>query len=70
MYGLYEIDKEFDDLTVKIENSKDWTLTWACRLSFGYVVEVRNNKTGEEEEKFTNTFGEMEYWVKNTLKVA
>ena len=70
MYGLYEIDKEFDDLTVKIENSKDWTLAFACRLSTGYVIEVCNKKTGAEEEKFTNTFGEMEYWVKNTLNVA
>ena len=67
---MYEIDQEFEDLTNKIENSKDWNLTWACRLSTGYVVEVRNKKTCAEEEKFTNTFGEMEYWVRNTLKVA
>lgn len=66
---MYEIDREFEELTNRIEQS-DWELTWACRLSTGYVVEVRNKKTHVEEEKFTNTFGEMEYWVKNTLKVA
>lgn len=66
---MYEIDQEFEDLTNKIDRS-NWKVTWACRLSYGYVIEVRHKYTGVEEEKFTNTFGEMEYWARNTLKVV
>ena len=65
---MYELDQEFKDLTDKIDKS-NWKVTWSYRQWDGYVIEVRNKKTGAEEEKFTKTFGEMEYWVRNTLKV-
>lgn len=65
---MYELDQEFKDLIDKIDKS-NWKVTWYYRMFNGYVIEVRNKKTGAEEEKFTKTFGEMEYWVRNTLKV-
>ena len=64
---LYEIDQEFESLIATIDGSKHWFVTWACRLSTGYVIEMHNTKTGQDEEKFTTTFGEIEYWANELL---
>jgi len=65
---LYAIDQAFHTLLDRIDEDKYWIVTFACRLATGYVIELHNTKTGKDEEKFTATFGEMEYFVNELLR--